>query len=135
MLADGAPTRYLFVPGEMRQLAATLDRCRSAVDAAVVALLLVDTTLLPDQVRSTVESECDALRRQLGGVGDGVAAGARYVSRTAERVEQLDRRGFFREHGSFVKVGDAVLGEAVDIGLDRLPRAVGRGAGRGSSRR
>jgi len=119
MLADGAPTRYLFVPGEMRQLAATLDRCKSAVDAAVVELLLVDTTLLPAQVRSTVESECAALRRQLGGVGDGVAAGARYVSHTAERVEQLDREGFFREHGTFVKVGDAVLGEAVDVGLDR----------------
>jgi hypothetical protein len=120
---DAAPTRYLFVPGEMRRLAATLDRGRSSVDAAVLALLLVYTTGLPAKVRSAVDSELASLRRLLTGVSDGLSAGSRYVSGTAERVERLDEQGFFRRNGPLVKVGDAVLGETVDIGLDRGDRA------------
>jgi hypothetical protein len=113
----------VFAPAEMRQLAATLDRGRSGVADAELALLMVDTSGLPATVQSAVDSELASLRRVLAAVSNGLAAGTRYVSRTAEQVERLDDQGFFRQHGPLVKVGDAVLGEVVDIGLDRGDRA------------
>jgi len=120
--ADGG-ARFVFAPGEMRALAGTLDRARSALSAASLALLVVDTSGLPGELVAAVEAERRSLGSQLAGTGAGLEAGSRYLTRTAEKVEHLDRTGFFTATGVGVKVGNAIFGELTDLGLHKSDRA------------
>lgn len=115
--------RFVFAPGEMRALAGTLDRARSGLSAAALALLVVDTAGLPGELAGAVEAERRSLGSQLAGTGAGLEAGARYLTRTAEQVEHLDDTGFFTSTGVGVKVGNAIFGELTDLGLHRSDRA------------
>lgn len=125
MSADGG-ARFVFAPGDMRALAGTLDRARSALISASLALLVVDTSELPGELASAVEAERRSLGGQLSGTQAGLEAGSRYLTRTAEKVEHLDQTGFFTSTGVGVKVGNAIFGELTDLGLHKSDRA-GRG--------
>ena len=122
MSADGG-ARFVFAPGEMRALAGTLDRARAALSSASIALLVVDTSGLPAALASAVEAERRSLGSQLSGTGSGLEAGSRYLTRTAERVEHLDRTGFFTSTQAGVKVGNAIFGELADLGRHKSDRA------------
>ena len=115
--------RFVFAPGEMRALAGTLDRARTALNAASIALLVVDTSGLPAALQSAVEAERRSLGSQLSGTGSGLAAGSSYLTRTAEQVEQLDRSGFFASTQAGVKIGAAVFGDLADLAVDKTDRA------------
>ena len=116
--ADGG-ARFVFAPGEMRALAGTLDRCRAALGRGVAGTARGRHQRAAGGAASAVEAERRSIGSQLSGTGSGLEAGSRYLTRTAEQVEQLDESGFFASTNAGVKVGAAIFGELADLGVHK----------------
>jgi hypothetical protein len=120
--------RYVFVPEEMRGLAADLRRAGDGLQAAGLPLIRAQLNAgeLPPEARGPVESQCRSIWKLLDAGGESLAGGARHLDRTAAAVEQADSSSWRAAGLKVTKVGKAVVTELADRGSAKPADPAGR---------